>query len=79
MKTTKSNFWRKMIAAMGAAYQEQQDEAAEDPRIKGQTWEDFFSPYCPAADDDGVIDYCARKATRIAQGKRNKKTGGLDR
>ena len=76
MNSKKTNLRTKMKTAMAAAYQEHQNEAAQNPGMAEQTWEDFFSPYGPAPDDDALIEFFARRASGVAQGKRNKKTGG---
>ena len=76
MKTTKNNMRTTMMAAMAAAYQEHQDEAAQNPAMTEQTWNDFFSPYGPAPEnDDSLIEFFARRASGVAQGTRSKKTG----
>ena len=61
------NIRRKLMAAMTDAYQEHQDEVAENPRIEKQTWEDFFSAYGPTPDAGALIDYFNRKACKITQ------------
>ena len=79
MKTMKKTLRKKMMAAMAAAYQEHQDEAAQNLAMTEQTWDDFFAPYGPAPDDDGLIDYFARRAARRAQEATKKKTGDSGR
>jgi len=42
-----------------------------------QTWDDFFSPYGPAPNnDDSLIEFFARRAARRAQEATKNKTGG---
>jgi hypothetical protein len=77
MIATNKNMRKELLAAMAAAYQEHLDEAAQDPAIRERPWDDFFSPYCPAPDDDALIHYFNSKGSGIAQGRRRKETGGL--
>ena len=76
MNSKKMNLRKKMRTAMAAAYCQHLDEAAKDPTMTKETWEDFFSPYGPAPDDDSLIEFFARRASGRAQEKRNRETGG---
>ncbi len=77
MTSKKLNLRKKMRTAMAAAYCQHLEEAAKDPTITKETWEDLFSPYGPAPDDDdSLIEFFARRASGVAQKKRNKETGG---
>jgi hypothetical protein len=75
MTSTKNDLRKRMMAAMAAAYQEHLDEVAENPVVKKESPNDFFSPYGPAPEgDDSLIDFFAR---RRASGTKIKETGGL--
>ena len=77
MNSKKLNLRKKMRTAMAAAYCQHLDETAKDPTITKETWEDFFSPYGPAPDyNDSLIEFFARRASGVAQGKNNSQTGG---
>ena len=68
MTSKKKNMRKRLIAAMAAAYQEHLEESAEDPAMRKESWNDFFSPYGPAPDgDDSLIDYFNRRASGVAQ------------
>jgi hypothetical protein len=66
MTSTKKNMRKKMMAAMAAAYQEHLDEVVQDPSSREETWDDFFSPYGPAPDDDALLDYFNRRGPSVA-------------
>jgi hypothetical protein len=75
--TSKKNMRKELRTAMTVAYCQHLDEVAKDPTMAKEAWEDFFSPYCPAPDDDDcLIEFFARSASGFAQGRRNRETGG---
>jgi hypothetical protein len=76
MKPTKTSMRKTLLAAMAAAYQEHLDEAAENPAIRKETWEDFFSSYCPAT-DDAMLDYNTVESHRTIFSEITRQTGGL--
>ena len=57
-----------LASALAAAHNEHLDEAAKNPSIKKQSREGFLSVYGPASDDDGLIEFFARRSHQNRSG-----------
>jgi hypothetical protein len=68
-----------LTTAVAAAHYEHLNEAAGNLSIKRQRRGEFLLAYAPASDDDGLIDYFARRSATLAQEAFKGKSGNLSR